>query len=59
MVSAEVVLVPEVLDLGHVQAGLQALQGLVVEAGHADAVGFRTLGAVLGAKLAQALFGTR
>ncbi|MNF03195.1 hypothetical protein D3C80_2024650 [compost metagenome] len=40
MVGAEVVLVPEVFDLGGVQAGFQAAQWLIVEADHADAIGF-------------------
>lgn len=59
VVGAEVVLVPEVVDLGGVQAGAQALERLVVDTGGAGAVGFHAGGTVLAAELAEALFGTR
>ncbi|MNJ01891.1 hypothetical protein D3C73_1616650 [compost metagenome] len=59
MAGAEVVLVPEVVDLGGVQAGGQALERLVVDPGGTGTVGFHARGAILAAKLAQALFGAR
>ncbi|MCY1442950.1 hypothetical protein D9M71_593440 [compost metagenome] len=59
VVGAEVVLVPEVVDLAGIETGGQALERLVVDPGRAGAVGFHASGAVFAAELAQALFGTR
>ena len=57
--GAEVVLVPEVFNVGCVQRGLQALERLVVEAGDAGAIGFNPGCAVFAAELAQARLGSR
>ncbi|MNN51294.1 hypothetical protein D3C81_1659230 [compost metagenome] len=59
VVGTEIVLIPEVLDMGSEQAGTQAFEWLVVHPGDADAIGLGRDRCILGAEFAQALFGAR
>ena len=58
MGGAEVVLVPEVFDIGGIEAGVQALERLVVHTGYVNRSAFSGVVGVLGAEFDQALLGT-
>ncbi len=58
MGESEVVLMPEVFDVGGVEAGGQALERLVIHARHVNAIGGGGVIGVLGTELGQALLGT-
>nr|GEV65417.1 hypothetical protein [Tanacetum cinerariifolium] len=59
MGEGEVVLMPEVFNIGGIEAGGQAFEWLVIDACHVNVIGSGGVVGVFGAELGQALLGTR